>query len=406
MEGIYGRITKITAKSGGAGGRSRYISNAEKQEEIVLHEVQMEHEWKFYSQYEAQHSQEGQANNEALEIVVQLPNDLYKGKEGDTTELKTICDEIIKEILQGRSNDYEYAVHWNHNRTNLHMHFLFSEREPVMEREEKRYARDIWQDKTTHKLAKAGADNAELVHKRGEVMKDKDGNVRYNDEPLTPKNIRFKQHSFPEEKNKAIHKVLEAHGYDIRLQTKDSPYLSQKKLYKGASEDYLESAKAYNEAVKDYNGSVEQHIKLEPEIRPTYCEIRHDIEDEVRLANRRERKISTEAIEAVKGMSAFVKEQVMKLKASVIGLAAELTIGKWWKKNKDELVEKVNKRDEKREEVKQANDGINRAAVQIGKDKSLINAEEERIKREEAEKLRIKQSIKRSKGIGHGGIDR
>lgn len=45
---------------------------------------------------------------------------------------------------------------------------------------------------------------------------------------------------------------------------KNNPYLSQKKLYKGASKDYLDNAKAWNAEVKRYNENVKQHIELEP----------------------------------------------------------------------------------------------------------------------------------------------
>lgn len=393
MPSVYGRLTKLH----NASGRSEYITDEKRQEEIVLHEEHMTYDWSFYGEYEQAHSQEGQKNNEALEIVVALPNELYE----DKAKLKTVCDDLAKELIQG-NNDYEYAVHWNHDRTNLHMHLIFSEREPVKEREVKVYAKDIWQDKDTHKLAKANAENAVLVHRKGEVQKDKDGNIKYKDEPLSPKNIRFKNKKFVQEKNEAIGRVYEKHGFTLRVQTKDSPYLSQKKLYKGASEDYLQSAKAYNDAVKDYNNSVEQHIQLEPDIRPTYCQIRHDIEDEVRQANRGKRKITTEAINAVKDMCAFVKEQVKNITAKVRSIAADLTIGKWWKENKEDLVKKVNDIEDKKDAIQQADKQIDIASVMIGKNQGIIDAEEARRKKELAEKELLKKAKEMERHINRG----
>ena len=174
------------------------------------------------------------------EIIVALPNELYEDKE----KLKRVCDDLVKEITQGKPFDYEYAVHWNKAHTNLHLHFMWSERENVLEREPKVYAKDIWQDKETHKLAKANAEGAELVHRKGEVQKDKDGNIKYKDEPFKAKDVRFKNRSFVQEKNKIISQTLAKYGFNLRVQTKDSPYLSQKKEYKGASQDYIENCRA------------------------------------------------------------------------------------------------------------------------------------------------------------------
>lgn len=393
---VYGRIQKIS----NASGRHEYLTSGEKQEEVVLHEVQLQYDWEFHSQFEQAHSQKGQSNHVALEVHIALPNELYD----DKVKLKEVCDDLVKNIV-GENHDYEYAVHWNHNRTNLHVHVMFSERENVKEREAKVYARDIWQDKETHKLAKANAEGAELVHRKGEVQKDKDGNIKYKDEPFTAKDIKFKNIHFPQLKNEITARVLKEHGYDLRVQTKDSPYLSQKKLYKGASEDYIEKAKAYNEAVKEYNNAVEQHIQLEPAIEPTYCQIRKDIEGEVKRANRSSKKITVEAINAIKEMCAFVKEQVRNITVKLRSFAAELSIGHWWQANKKDLVEKITDIDEKKAKIEEADQTITTESMQIGKDKSLIEAEEKlRQEKEPAEKAAEKITETTEQHIDIGGM--
>lgn len=395
---VYGRIQKIS----NASGRHEYLTSGEKQEEVVLHEVQLQYDWEFHSQFEQAHSQKGQSNHVALEVHIALPNELYD----DKVKLKEVCDDLVKNIV-GENHDYEYAVHWNHDRTNLHVHVMFSERENVKEREVKVYARDIWQDKDTHKLAKANAENAELVHRKGEVQKDKDGNIKYKDEPFTAKDIKFKNIHFPQLKNEITARVLKEHGYDLRVQTKDSPYLSQKKLYKGASADYIEKAKEYNAAVKEYNEAVEQHIKLEPEIAPTYCEIRHDIEEKIREENRKNKitvhrkggdkeigTISNGAIQAIKELAAFVKEQVRNLAAKLRSKFAESSIGEWWQANGKRLAAKIGSIEEKKAEVKTAEAKIDTATVQIGKDQSLIDAEREAARIKEERKEKAKQLLK------------
>ena len=158
MPNVFCRTTKIS----NATGRSEYISDkTHKQEEVLVHEVSMKYDWQFYHEYELTHQhQEGQRQNEAREIMLPLPNELASKIKGATTEeqkevIKGICDELVKEIV-GEKHDYEYAVHWNHARTNLHCHVLFSEREVVdlSQLEQKTYAKDIWQDPETHKLTK------------------------------------------------------------------------------------------------------------------------------------------------------------------------------------------------------------------------------------------------------------
>ena len=62
MPSVYGRLTKLHDAS----GRSEYITDEKRQEEIVLHEEHMTYDWSFYGEYEQAHSQEGQKNNEAL----------------------------------------------------------------------------------------------------------------------------------------------------------------------------------------------------------------------------------------------------------------------------------------------------------------------------------------------------
>ncbi len=50
-------------------------------------------------------------------------------------------------------------------------------------------------------------------------------------------------------------------GYDFDINDNRSPYLSQKKLYKGASADYIAMAKDWNAEVKQYNGRLKSIFK-------------------------------------------------------------------------------------------------------------------------------------------------
>lgn len=299
MPAVYGRNAKIT----NAVGRSDYLTDDKRQEEIVLHKSMMTYSWEQHSAFEAAHQRTDKENNEAREVHFALPNELSDNPD----ELEKICDEIAAAIV-GTGHDMEYAVHWNKARTNLHCHVLFSERENVSELVPKVYKKDIWQDRETHKLAKAGAENAELVHRKGEVQRDKDGNIKYNSDIFTAKDTRFTSRRWIHEKNEAIQSVLKEHGFDLDLTTKDSPYLAQKKLYKGASEDYLAAAEAWNEAARDYNKDVRETLAVQPDALPQLCEQKKQLVARTRVVNRPEKRITARAVELIKTAAQRIRE--------------------------------------------------------------------------------------------------
>lgn len=377
MPSVYGQMTKIS----NASGRSDYLQNPEKQEEVILHEVQMEHDWQFHSDFEKSHSDSDKTNNEAREIIVALPNELYE----DKPKLKAVCDDLAKNITQGKPFDYEYAVHWNKAHTNLHMHLLWSERENVLEREPKVYAKDIWQDRDTHKLAKAQAPNAELVHRKGEVQKDKDGNIKYKDEPFKAKDIRFKSRSFIQEKNEIISKTLAKYGYQLRVQTKDSPYLSQRKEYKGASKDYIENCRAYNSAVKRYNEAVENHIKLEPEREPIYIEQRVKIESAVKSENSKEKKISHGAIAIIDRLGEVIRDVVNKIRSKIKALSVTENFNEWYEQNQAPLIDQLQKLNQSEAKLSISSNLLAQAKENVAEKKALLEEAKE-LKREEEAK--------------------
>lgn len=325
---VYSRVAKIS----NAEGRSEYITDEKRQEEIVLHSENMQYSWEEHSAFERAHQKTNVANNEALEVHIALPNKLADRPD----DLRKICDNLAHEIV-GKNKDYEYAVHWNHNRTNLHVHILFSERENQMDLEPKVYKKDIWQDKDTHKLAKANAENAELVHKKGEVQRDKEGNIKYQTDIFKAKDTKFIKSSFVHEKNRIVEKVMKSYGYNLEYQDKDSPYLAQKKLYKGASKDYIEKAKAWNSEVQRYNEGVKQHIEIEPIQLENYKAIKKEVLENVKEANAEEKKITPRAIELVNAMATWVQQTLMQLKVFIKRKAKEIETMEKWQQVKDKF---------------------------------------------------------------------
>ncbi|WP_062472417.1 hypothetical protein [Jeotgalibaca dankookensis] len=245
MATIYSRVTKIN----NVAGRSDYISNPTRQEFIKLTGKSRDFDWKEYADFEKANQKSQEKNNEARELVIALPNDMSETFSDEI--LEGFSHDLAKELL-GENRDYEFALHFNHSQTNFHMHLLFSERERATTRTPKVYKRDMWFDKTTNRLAKAQAENAELRYKKGDVMTDKEGNTRYEDAPFTKKDKIFTERSWIKVHQAAIQNVLAEYNYV--LDVFDSKHeIAQKKLYKGASEDYLEYAQHWNQTARRAN---------------------------------------------------------------------------------------------------------------------------------------------------------
>lgn len=378
MPSVYGQMTKIS----NASGRSDYIQNPDRQEEVVLYKSDMRYSWKVHSDFEKQHSNSDKQNNEAREVIVPVDNSLYD----DRKKLERVCDSLVKNIV-GENHDYEYAVHWNKAHTNLHIHILFSERENILEREPKIYAKDIWQDKDTHKLAKANSENAELVHRKGEIQRDKEGNIKYKEEPFKAKDVRFKNHSFIQEKNEIIAKTLAEFGFNLRVQTKDSPYLSQRKEYKGASKDYIENCRAYNSAVKKYNEAVESHIQIEPERLPVYVQQRAKIESAVKSENSKEKKISHGAIAIIDRLGEVIRDVVNKIRSKIKALSVTENFNEWYAENQAPLLDQLQKLNQSEAKLSITSTLLEQAKDNVKAKKELLEEAKELKREEEAKKM-------------------
>lgn len=98
---------------------------------------------------------------------------------------------------------------------------------------------------------------------------------------------------------------------------KETPFLSQKKLHKGASKDYLEKARAWNDTVKEYNTNVKVHLEIEPKMEPVYVKVKKELQEKVKESNREVKKITPQAIEFVKEMSSWVRDHINAIKTKI-----------------------------------------------------------------------------------------
>jgi len=265
MANIYSRVTKLKNIK----GRSDYISNPNRQDDIVLHQKNMRYTWDDYVSFELAHQKSSEPNNQGRELVVALPNEAAQ----DVAQLKRLCDTLSVGIL-GNQRDYEYAVHWNEAHTNLHLHLIFSERQYQTEVIPKRYKRDYWYDKKTNRITKAGLPGSELRYKKGDIQRDKEGQIKYETEVFSTKRSYFTSKDWLVTHKKQIQEVYSQFGYEVGVYAPGKE-IAQKKLFKGASEDYLSYVRDFN--VKANRLNREQRVLEEIERDMSVCSAAEEV---------------------------------------------------------------------------------------------------------------------------------
>ena len=96
--------------------------------------------------------------------------------------LKEIVDDYSFNLL-GDNRDFEYAVHWNKEKTNLHAHIIYSERER-QKKEPKRYKRDYYYNYEEGKMSSKKDPNAVITKHKGDIKYNKEGEIEYTDQLL------------------------------------------------------------------------------------------------------------------------------------------------------------------------------------------------------------------------------
>ena len=158
----FARVTKLS----NIGGRADYITNEKKQEAILAKSEAVD--WKPYQDFERANQRTATANNEGREMIIALPNEWSKLP---PAELHARAS-VIAQTAVGKDADLQWAVHWNHARSNLHLHVIFSERQ--REKSTGTWDRNIYAT-ADGKVARSKADRAKdsegnyiLLHRKGE----------------------------------------------------------------------------------------------------------------------------------------------------------------------------------------------------------------------------------------------
>lgn len=258
----FARVTKLTNIS----GRGDYISNPDRQEEIVISSAPVD--WEPYHRFEVENQKTATKNNEGREIIIALPNDWAKLPEKELAHRV----QSIAVTAAGKSTDMQWAVHWNKAHTNLHVHVIFSERQ--REKNPGRWDRDIYHT-AEGKVARTKADRARLpdgsiappVHRKGELKGEftaKD--TRYKEKgwvPAMKEQLRteFKErwgvvidkanplHEYHEGKGKeapvirAKNEAIRATNRNIRALTEAHPELARGRTYNAIKREAVKEAK-------------------------------------------------------------------------------------------------------------------------------------------------------------------
>ena len=292
-------------------GRSQYISDNQRQEHIVLHSQEnMIHSWNEYADYEKQNKKNKEENIQGREIIIALPNELDQDRE----KLKEIVDDYSFNLL-GENRDFEYAVHWNKEKTNLHAHIIYSERER-QKKEPKRYKRDYYYNYEEGKMSSKKDPNAVITKHKGDIKYDKEGEIEYTDQ-FSKKDTQFKSIEYNEKIKEQLAEILNKHDFKSRV-FDNRIELPQAKLYKGASKDYKDKVSQSNKARREYNKEIVNAVdeKLMP---MTMAIIRKEsIMKQVKEENSKTKSISSRGIEIIKEsveeVKAYVREKLERIK--------------------------------------------------------------------------------------------
>lgn len=237
----FARITKLH----NIAGRSDYISNPKRQEQIVCQSDKVD--WKPYQEYEKNNRKSDKANNEGREVMTVLPNEWAKLPQ---EVLRDRCQQLAV-TAAGKATDLQWSVHWNKSHTNLHMHVIFSERS--REANPGRWDRNVYQSKDGG-VARRKADRAlnedgsyVLLHQKGEL---KDG--------FTAKDPTYTRWDWIPNVKEQLKHEFEALGVDIEAPQPLHEYHEGKGP--GA-----EHTRAKNEVIRANNDRIQKYVEQYPD---------------------------------------------------------------------------------------------------------------------------------------------
>lgn len=234
----YLRITKLHDVR----GRIDYISNPERQENLLAYRSTMDNKmWLALAnqnQRSFKNNSRGVSANgkciEAREIIFHLPHRFSANPE-------RVLNQIVDDWKNTYHTDCAAALHWNHDKTNLHIHLIFSERERL-DRDKVKYAtRNMYYDADWKRCNKADA--VHVIHKG---------------EPTSPpfehaKTRSFKSYTWLEQELKDHYaKILGLDRFE-----RDGLHIPQQKTFKYQNREKAERIRENNQIIREFNEIVD-----------------------------------------------------------------------------------------------------------------------------------------------------
>lgn len=247
----YLRITKLHDVR----GRIDYISNPERQENLLAYRTTMDSKmWLALAnqnQRSFKNNSRGVSANgkciEAREIIFHLPHRF-------SADPERVLNQIVDDWKNTYHTDCAAALHWNHDKTNLHIHLIFSERERL-DRDKIKYAtRNMYYDADWKRCNKADA--VHVIHKG---------------EPTSPpfehaKTRSFKSYTWLEQELKDHYaKILGLDRFE-----RDGLHIPQQKTFKYQNREKAERIRENNQIIREFNKTVDDTLSkhvLEDDLR-------------------------------------------------------------------------------------------------------------------------------------------
>lgn len=220
----HGKLTNVV-------GRVKYISDEKKQENLyAVYETVPRRYWRALAkENQSDFKRSGTSGNciEARELIIALPKEM----------IRYDSDELLRYFVESFRKEYNTeciaALHHNHDRTNYHIHLIYSERQQLEEPVRKTATRNMYFDpngKHVRTKKEATADGKLLP---GYTMIAK-GEV-YEERFFDKKNPLFKQKSFTDDVKVFFTDLMNrqlSERSQMQVFPKNSPFLPTRKVGK------------------------------------------------------------------------------------------------------------------------------------------------------------------------------
>lgn len=257
----YLRITKLHDVR----GRIDYISNIDRQENLLAYRTTMDKKmWlalAHQNQRAFKNNSRGVSANgkciEAREIIFHLPHVF-------STEPEYVLDQIVDDWKNTYHTDCAAAMHWNHDKTNLHVHLIFSERERLDSDKIKYATRNMYYDANWKRCKKT-----EAVHV---IQKGEPTSSPFE----TAKTRSFKSYTWLEKELKEHYaKLLGLDRFE-----KKGLYIPQQKIFKYQNQEKANRIQENNQLIQKFNQTIDDALSknaLESDLKAIVDPLKHSV---------------------------------------------------------------------------------------------------------------------------------